>query len=72
MPSSPHKANFSNNDLHSLPEDLEAAWGKADPMTGKLDPGLVGSPRTTEVVVRGTPLQKANAASKETHMEVTT
>lgn len=36
--------------------DVEAAWGRPDASTGKLDPDAVGSPRKVEVVVRGNPI----------------
>ena len=36
--------------------DVEAAWGRPDLATGKLDPDTVGSPRKVEVVVRGNPV----------------
>ncbi|CAM9386986.1 unnamed protein product [Ectocarpus sp. 12 AP-2014] len=50
------KANLSNNSIHSLPVDVEAAWGRTDPVTGKLDPATVDSPRKTEVIIRGNPV----------------
>lgn len=36
--------------------DVEAAWGRPDAPTGKLDPDTVGSPRKVEVVIRGNPI----------------
>lgn len=36
--------------------DVEAAWGRPDVATGKLDPDAVGSPRKVEVLVRGNPV----------------
>lgn len=35
---------------------MEAAWGRADPVSGKLDPSTVDSPRKTEVIIRGNPV----------------
>ena len=35
---------------------MEAAWGRPDAPTGKLDPDTVGSPRKVEVVIRGNPI----------------
>lgn len=65
------KANFSNNSIHSLPEDLEAAWGRPDVLSGKLDPSTVGSPNQAEILVRGNPLADGKATAKEAPMEVT-
>eukprot|EP00752_Nemacystus_decipiens_P006856 g6158.t1 len=50
------KANLANNSIFSLPVDVEAAWGRPDAATGKLDPDTVGSPRKVEVVIRGNPI----------------
>lgn len=55
------QVNLSNNDIASLPERLEAAWGRVDVLTGKLDPDTVGSPFKAEVVVRGNPFADATA-----------
>lgn len=55
------QANLANNSIYSLPIDLEAAWGRPNFVTGKLDPETVGSPRITEVVVRGNPIAEAPA-----------
>eukprot|EP00903_Cladosiphon_okamuranus_P011936 g11210.t1 len=50
------KANLANNSIFSLPVDVEAAWGRPDAPTGKLDPDTVGSLRKVEVVIRGNPV----------------
>lgn len=55
------KANLANNSIHSLPIDVEAAWGRPDAATGKLDPSTVGSPRTVEVLIRGNPIAEGKA-----------
>ncbi len=58
IPPPPHpiQANLANNSMFSFPVDVEAAWGRPDVATGKLDPDAVGSPRKVEVVVRGNPV----------------
>lgn len=53
------QANFANNSTAYLPVDLEAAWGRANVLTGKLDPSTVGSPNKADVIVRGNPFADA-------------
>ncbi|CAM9669490.1 unnamed protein product [Scytosiphon promiscuus] len=56
------KANLANNRISFLPVDVEAAWGRADAVTGKLDPDTVGSPRKVDVVIRGNPIAEPKKA----------
>lgn len=49
---------------------MEAAWGRVDVLTGKLDPDSVGSPLKAEIIVRGNPFvdaanKRAAAAEEE-------
>ncbi|CAM9780683.1 unnamed protein product [Pylaiella littoralis] len=57
------KANLANNSIFTLPVDVEAAWGRPDASTGKLDPDSVGSPRKVEVVIRGNPVADPKRAN---------
>lgn len=60
--------NLSNNAIVTLPERLEAAWGRVDVLTGKLDPDTIGSPLKAEVIVRGNPFADAATANKHGHI----